>query len=77
MTAEQKAVYDQMLIDKGLLLPIQKRGPKVYDNPFATVAQELYAAEAKAGYEIGDSSKRADKTSKTPKRKKAARKKQA
>ena len=51
LTDEQKAVYDQTLIQRGLLLPLQKPGPKVKENPFAAVAMELFAAEPKQDYE--------------------------
>ena len=46
MTPEQKEKYDAALIKRGLLLPPKKPGPKVAENPFASVAHELFAAES-------------------------------
>ncbi len=51
MSDEQKAIYDQELIQRGLLLPLQKPGPKVKENPFAAVAMELFTTEDKPGYD--------------------------
>jgi hypothetical protein len=51
MTKEQKARYDEELIERGFLLPLQKRGPKVADNPFANIADELFTAETRPKYQ--------------------------
>ena len=64
MTADQKVAYERALIENGYLLPLQKRGPKVSEDPFALIALELLAAEDKATYEAEPkkkATKRADK----------------
>ena len=73
MTAEQKATYDQELIERQLLLPPQKPGPKVKENPFAAVAQELFAAESGEAYVAAAKPKPSDSPPKKP-RKKTSRK---
>ncbi|MEM9365058.1 MAG: hypothetical protein AAGD07_03610 [Planctomycetota bacterium] len=51
LTPEQKTRYESELIRRGLLLPLQKPGPKVYEDPFQQVADELFAAESSEDYE--------------------------
>ena len=74
MTDEQKAIYDQELIQRGYLLPLQKRGPKVKENPFEAVALELFAAEEKPNYET-DAARSQSKAS--GRKKKPAKKKRS
>ena len=47
MTAEQKVIYQQTLIERGLLLPPKSPGRQVTKDPFKDVAAELFVAESK------------------------------
>ena len=66
-----------------LCVPGQKPGPKVRENPFAAVAQELFAAETKQKYESrpeaaqtdGNSGGRKTAPKKGSKKKKSTKKK--
>ena len=75
MTKEQKEVYDQELIERGMLLPPQKRGPKVDDNAFEDVASELFSHDGKPVYQADSKSKKSRSKTKTSKKKKPAAKK--
>ena len=47
LTPEQLEEYSNVLIERGLLLPKKKPGPKVEENQFRSLAAEMFEAATK------------------------------
>jgi len=61
LNPEDQKVYEQTLIDRGLLLRRKSPGRQVQEDPFRDIADELFVAEPKPSFDEQEKSSSTDR----------------